>query len=176
MTKTLFRKSLEKVLETDISLLKEKPYCNIFKYHTWKGISRYIELDEEFIEKFQDKLDWDMISKYQKFSEEFIAKFIHLVDNLYNLVINENIPFYIIIVPNVEYHRNQNMFFNKKDWPEDEISENVFKLASKELWDYYNYDLSERLNEISEYEELRLEELGLEDNSLIEEISEDDEW
>ena len=41
----------------------------------WYYISEYQKLSEEFIEKFQDKVDWYCISVYQKLSEEFITKF-----------------------------------------------------------------------------------------------------
>jgi hypothetical protein len=39
--KTLQRLALEKVLETDINLLKEKPFCNIYKKY---GMERYLPI------------------------------------------------------------------------------------------------------------------------------------
>ena len=38
----------------------------------WVTISKIPNLSEQFIEKYQDKLDWDNISIYQKLSEPFI--------------------------------------------------------------------------------------------------------
>ena len=46
----------------------------------WKSISYDYHLSEEFIEKFQDKLDWFYISVYQKLSEPFIEKYHDKVD------------------------------------------------------------------------------------------------
>jgi len=41
----------------------------------WNLISACQKLSEKFIKKFQDNVDWVRISKYQKLSEEFIEKF-----------------------------------------------------------------------------------------------------
>ena len=41
----------------------------------WILISDYQVLSEEFIEKFQDRVNWENISTYQTLSEEFIEKF-----------------------------------------------------------------------------------------------------
>ena len=46
----------------------------------WENISWQQELSEEFITKFQDKVNWWRISEYQKLSEEFISKFQEHVD------------------------------------------------------------------------------------------------
>ena len=46
----------------------------------WKEISCESGLTEEFIEKFQDRVDWANISIYQRLSEEFIEKFRDRVD------------------------------------------------------------------------------------------------
>ena len=43
-------------------------------------ISQYQKLSEDFIEKFQDKIDFDYISISQKLSEDFIEKFQDKVD------------------------------------------------------------------------------------------------
>jgi len=41
----------------------------------WRDISSYQILSENFIEKFQDKVDWYYISSCQTLSENFIEKF-----------------------------------------------------------------------------------------------------
>ncbi len=38
-------------------------------------ISYNYKLSENFIRKFQDRLDWDLISEWQKLSEDFIREF-----------------------------------------------------------------------------------------------------
>ena len=43
----------------------------------WNDISRNVKLDEEFIEKYQDKVNWKMIINYQILSAEFVNKFLH---------------------------------------------------------------------------------------------------
>ena len=42
----------------------------------WNDISRNVKLDEEFIEKYQDKVNWKMIINYQILSAEFVNKFL----------------------------------------------------------------------------------------------------
>ena len=51
----------------------------------WDNISRdkELELSEEFIREFQDKLYWPYISRYQKLSEDFISEFIDKVNMFY---------------------------------------------------------------------------------------------
>ena len=46
----------------------------------WRGISANQNLSEEFIEKFQDKVNWRIISANQKLSEKIIKKFQNRVD------------------------------------------------------------------------------------------------
>ena len=46
----------------------------------WNYISRCQTLSESFIEKYNDKLSWYNISIYQKLSESFIEKYIDKVD------------------------------------------------------------------------------------------------
>ncbi|CAH0385756.1 unnamed protein product [Bemisia tabaci] len=41
----------------------------------WDSISKHQELTSEFMEEFQDLVNFDLISKYQKLSENFIRKF-----------------------------------------------------------------------------------------------------
>lgn len=41
----------------------------------WKNISQYHLLSEEYIKKFQNKVNFWRISQYQKLSEEFIVEF-----------------------------------------------------------------------------------------------------
>ena len=43
----------------------------------WNDISRNVKLDEEFIEKYQDKVNWKMIINYQIIAAEFANKFLH---------------------------------------------------------------------------------------------------
>ena len=40
----------------------------------WGNISSYSTLSEDFIQEFQDKVDWEFISKYQNLSD-FIQEF-----------------------------------------------------------------------------------------------------
>lgn len=46
----------------------------------WMWVSEYQNLSEDFIEKFQHKVNWYYISKRQKLSETFIRKFKNKVD------------------------------------------------------------------------------------------------
>lgn len=46
-----------------------------FSWTIWKHISEHQVLSEEFIRKYQNKLDWVYISAYQKLSEDFIREF-----------------------------------------------------------------------------------------------------
>ena len=57
------------------------PYCRKHlefektKVIDWRRISSVGRLPMEFIEKFQDKVDWKFISRHQKLSEYFIERF-----------------------------------------------------------------------------------------------------
>jgi hypothetical protein len=46
-----------------------------FDNRIWNHISEHQVLSEEFIRKYQNKVDWISISVYQKLSEEFIREF-----------------------------------------------------------------------------------------------------
>jgi len=46
-----------------------------FTEFDWGRTSRYQNLSEDFIRKFQDKLDWYYILRYQKVSKNFIKEF-----------------------------------------------------------------------------------------------------
>ena len=46
-----------------------------FTKEDWIDISEYQYLEEEFIEKYKDKVNWGCISYYQKLSESFIEKY-----------------------------------------------------------------------------------------------------
>jgi len=46
----------------------------------WFSISKFQKLSEPFIREFQDYLEWDLISFYQKLSDEFIREFKNKVD------------------------------------------------------------------------------------------------
>jgi phosphoribosylanthranilate isomerase len=62
----------------DISVCQKLSEEFIAKFQdkvNWNCISIYQKLSEEFITKFQDKVDWNCISKHQKLSEEFMTKF-----------------------------------------------------------------------------------------------------
>ena len=45
-----------------------------FGVHTWRAISQLM-LSDDFIRKFQDKLDWDFISGSVPLTENFIEEF-----------------------------------------------------------------------------------------------------
>ena len=49
----------------------------------WTWISKYQKLSEDFMREFQDKLYWPYISIYQKLSEDFIREFISKVNMFY---------------------------------------------------------------------------------------------
>ena len=46
----------------------------------WEHLSKHKNLSEDFIRKYQDKVDWEYISEYQTLSEYFIHKFKDKVD------------------------------------------------------------------------------------------------
>lgn len=51
-------------------------YLNIFQDHIdWMHLSFVAKLPEDFIREFQDKVDWDYISSNQVLSEPFIREF-----------------------------------------------------------------------------------------------------
>ena len=61
----------------------EKKYnkkINKFNDTKWYEISEFQYLTEEFIEKYENKVDWIWISAYQKLSEKFIEKYKNEVD------------------------------------------------------------------------------------------------
>lgn len=61
---------------------KLKNYWIIIKHNfDWEEISKYQYLTEDFIEKYQDKVNWKSISYYQYYlSEEFLEKHIEKID------------------------------------------------------------------------------------------------
>jgi hypothetical protein len=46
-----------------------------FDNRIWNHISEHQVLSEEFIRKYQNKVNWIIISAYQKLSEDFIREF-----------------------------------------------------------------------------------------------------
>ena len=64
MTIEYFRKNWKNIKEEDINFTEEE----------WLNISSYQYLSEDFIERYQDKVDWYSISYFQVLSEEFIEK------------------------------------------------------------------------------------------------------
>lgn len=46
-----------------------------FNWTIWNHISEHQVLSEEFIRKYQNKVNWIYISVYQKLSEDFIREF-----------------------------------------------------------------------------------------------------
>ena len=44
-------------------------------YSFWSDVSSHVELSEQFIREYADKINWEYISKYQKLSEQFIEEF-----------------------------------------------------------------------------------------------------
>ena len=79
----------EKKYNKNINKFFDNEWCEIsqFQYLTeefmdkyenkldWFYISACQKLSEEFIEKYKNKLDWDYISSHQKLSGEFIHKY-----------------------------------------------------------------------------------------------------
>lgn len=55
-------------------------YLKSMSSKNWKYICRYKELSEDFISKFQDRVDWKSISEYQILTENFIRLFQDRVD------------------------------------------------------------------------------------------------
>jgi hypothetical protein len=70
-----------------IKLLEERYGKPISEFTStyWDNISKdeELELSEDFIREFQDKLYWTYISIYQKLSEDFIREFISKVNMFY---------------------------------------------------------------------------------------------
>jgi hypothetical protein len=70
------------------------PQLNINENECWDIISNNQKLSEEFIEKYQDKLNWSSISLFQDLSWDFIQKFskkIVLKNLSNNDCLNENL-------------------------------------------------------------------------------------
>ena len=65
-------KRVNKYLGTD--------YKGLITEEQWIDISKRQNLSEEFMNEFQDKVNWRLISTYQKLSESFIRKFQDKVD------------------------------------------------------------------------------------------------
>ena len=58
------------------SNLSDENFINKFQEKVyWYRISKYQKLSKDFIREFQKKVDWDYISMYQKLSEGFIREF-----------------------------------------------------------------------------------------------------
>src|SRR3712207_8820663 len=55
-------------------MIRRPPRSTLFPYTTLFR-SRYQKLSEEFIKKYQDRLDWCYVSIKQNLSEEFIEKY-----------------------------------------------------------------------------------------------------
>ena len=83
-----------------------------FTEYEWIDISRHEYLEEEFIEKYQNKVDWYCVSKYQKLSEEFMKKYQNKVDwycvskcqklsDVFIIKMNEYIDYH-----NLKYNKN----------------------------------------------------------------------
>jgi len=48
--------------------------------HSWWEISRFYNLDDDFIREFPDQLDWQTMSEFQSLSESIISEFRYDVD------------------------------------------------------------------------------------------------
>ena len=79
----------DEVLKQYDKIMSKRKWHNMCSLR-WQLISQEEKLSEEFIEKFQDKVDWEWISFFQKLSEEFIEKFQDKL-SLTGLLHNENI-------------------------------------------------------------------------------------
>lgn len=93
--KLLEMDSLDKEIAAIIKKLNLK--CNVHEFSythefiDWCRISSKLELSENFIRKFSDKVDWLLIWQYQKLSKEFILK--HQNKICWGCVIeNQNLP------------------------------------------------------------------------------------
>ena len=76
-------KIMEKYIVKDIfRMKKEMEYADIINEHNgdWGELSFNVELTEDFIRTFQDKVEWEGISFFQKLSEEFIQEFEDKID------------------------------------------------------------------------------------------------
>jgi hypothetical protein len=77
--KDSLKKEIEKIA-VDNEIFQQKnetweDFLNRFEEEiNWRYISEYKKLSEEFMDKHSDKVNWYYISQYQKLSEEFIEK------------------------------------------------------------------------------------------------------
>ena len=60
------------ILQTNLQTIEQR--LSDFGVHTWRAISQLM-LSDDFIRKFQDKLDWDFISGSVPLTENFIEEF-----------------------------------------------------------------------------------------------------
>ncbi len=69
------RKKSVKQLENEICKYFNVDSVKELTKGNWEYISRYFNLSEKFIEKYQDKVDWYNISTFQKLTERLIKKY-----------------------------------------------------------------------------------------------------
>ena len=101
-------------------------------------ICQYQKLSENFIEKYQDEVNWGCVSKYQKLSENFIKKFLTRV----NMVkISEH------QVLSEEFIRK---FKYKVDWAEISNFQNFSCDFAIEFFPYLNWYVVLRIKQFNE--------------------------
>jgi hypothetical protein len=64
----------EKLITNQFSLEVLEQYADKLEGNWWR-VSKYQSLTEDFMRKFEGKLNWDVISQYQILSEKFMAEF-----------------------------------------------------------------------------------------------------
>jgi hypothetical protein len=80
----------------------------------WYLISRYQQLSENFIKEFQDKVNWNLISICQNFSNEFLQEFSDKIDiELYHQI-HEEKTYQQKLKEIEEYAKDHNLKFDGK--------------------------------------------------------------
>lgn len=54
-------------------ICQKAPYKGVSPF--WFNISKYYRLSDDFVHRFQDKLNWRIVSTYQRLSEDFIRQY-----------------------------------------------------------------------------------------------------
>lgn len=94
-----------KMEQNDKTITWEKYYNPDFDWNNWR-MYVYDILSEEFIEEFQDYLNWNYISAYQKLTCEFISRFANKVN--WSIILKYYLEF------DEEFIRNHIHFFDKE--------------------------------------------------------------
>ena len=115
----------------------------------WITVSRYQKLSEDFIRKFQDKVNWDYISTYQKLSEDFIREFVFQV-NWYN--ISEYQKLSEDFIREFQYFVNLDNISNNQKLSDDFIKEFGLYISPNNMYYWTREKKLAKLKEKNNYE------------------------